>query len=235
MHTRRSVIAYKLILVTLLSVLSTFTTVQAQSARPIVVFIAGLNYVETPEWNEVINIAKAKGLDTQFWNWSKYASLQEISQGFKLKLLAISRENPEIPIIVIGHCSGGVLSIMAFSDMQLEGTAKNIFVHTIASPLFGYDAPSIGRIVSPFIGKATFEIGFGLQDIPNQLSQCQHWVTIDCSADKHACRRGDIYPQRGVMTAMNSKLPCKSFPVQYLMTTHLGALTAATTQILKDF
>ena len=163
------------------------------------------------EWVKPISKLIDLEKDVYFYKWDKFNNLKE-NQKLLVNTLKSLLENSE-DVILIGYSAGGVISLMA--QDHLEGTEfeSRVQLHTVASPIFGYEAPSTAVFGIPFVGSTTIEIGMGAyKKLKNlKLNSCSHWVNTNCNLDKHAClNKNKSTPQMSLFT-----MPCGSQNTRY--------------------
>src|SRR3989344_3096070 len=72
------------------------------------------------------------------YSYNEFLSLDEIAEDFSNKVNKALLKTDAEKIIVIGYSAGGIIASFSLSKIQ---TDKLIDLHTIASPLKGYQAP----------------------------------------------------------------------------------------------
>lgn len=155
-----------------------------------------------PEW--IKPIAKLIDLEKNvyFYKWDKFKTLKENQKLLADAIKEIQEEAPQLTLV--GYSAGGVISIFAHDELQDD----RIELHTVASPIFGYDAPSTAVFGIPFVGSTTIEIGMGAYKKlkHTRLNSCHHWINTTCELDKHACVNKKLFSAQSRIFAM----PCGS-------------------------
>lgn len=172
------------------------------------ILVHGIDPLPTqPEW--IRPIAKLIELEKNvyFYKWDKFRTLNENQTLLVNAIKVILQEAPQVTLI--GYSAGGVISLFAHDELQDE----SVELHTIASPIFGYDAPSTAVFGIPFVGSTTIEIGMGaFKKLKHfQLNGCHHWVNTSCELDKHSCVNKKNFSAQSRLFAM----PCGSENTRY--------------------
>jgi hypothetical protein len=181
------------------------------AGTPVFLLVHGLGLGgESDAWQRPIREIRKRGLQAYFFKWSKWRSLTRSADRLVAAIEEIRELHPGRKIVVVAHCSGGVIGLMALSRIQPWAERSEVFLHTTASPVFGYQAPLIAYAGAPFVGKATIELGRGSRDRIGgaKLQGCMNWINTRCDLDKHACLREGVSPQAGAPSSKLAELPC---------------------------
>lgn len=163
------------------------------------------------EWVKPISKLIDLEKDVYFYKWDKFKSLKDNQKLLVEELKTLLVESQDVTLI--GYSAGGVIALMARD--QLEGTEfeSRVHLHTVASPIFGYSAPSSAVFGIPFVGSTTIEIGMGANKKLKhlRLNSCTHWVNTNCDLDKHACVNKKMFSPQSSLFAM----PCGAEGTKY--------------------
>lgn len=139
------------------------------------------------EWIRPITKLIEQEKNVYFYKWDKFKTLKENQMLLVNEIKIILRNAPRMTLV--GHSVGGVIALFAHDLLQETHMASRVELHTIASPIFGYDAPALAVLGIPFVGSTTIEIGMGaFKNLKHhKMNSCTHWVNTNCEMDKHAC------------------------------------------------
>lgn len=158
---------------------------------------------------------------TYFYRWSVHKSMNENANLLNMSLMSLAAQYSGHKIVVIAYSSGGVVALAAMDRLRSSRNriADTVYIHTIASPVFGFNAPPfVTYFGAPFVGIASAEMGIGVYDrlVNRPFSGCENWITTSCDLDVIACRaKGHVmYPQTGKITA-KQELPCGNWNAHY--------------------
>lgn len=196
-------------------------------------FVQGLELTgEAVQWESELQRLEEAGRMVHFFKWSKRKTLERNVQALLETIEQLRIENLSKEIIMVGYSAGGVLGLLAL-DCWIEKTQDSqIFLHTVASPLFGYNAPKFAPFAAFFVGHTALAVGRGIfkTTLPvHERSYCRHWINTDCSKDNHSCSSFGIYPMTGVHD--QSLMPCRGDSVVEMQESHAGILTKALSEI----
>lgn len=141
--------------------------------------------------------------------WSNRTGLEKNRELFLASITLLLNKYPDQKITIFGYSAGGAISLMALDSLSDSLAMKRIFLHTVASPFFGFEAPTQAYVASPFVGRGRIEIGIGAYSFMKTKSfpNCHHWVTTNCSLDKNSCPGEKINPQTGPLNG-TVEMPC---------------------------
>lgn len=196
-------------------------------------FVQGLELTgEADQWERELQRLEEAGRMVHFFKWSKRKKLERNVQALFNTIEQLRIENLSKEIIIVGYSAGGVLCLLALDRWIDKTQDSQIFLHTVASPLFGYSAPKFAPFAAFFVGHTALAVGRGIFKTSNPVRErtyCRHWINTDCRLDKHSCPSFGIYPMTGV--ADQSLLPCRGGTVVEMQESHAGILTKALLEI----
>ncbi len=197
--------------------------------------VQGLDYNEDfpPEWIRPFHAVMLRDQPTYFFKWSKMDSIEENTKKLTSSIKTLLEKYAEENLTVVAYSAGGVIAISSLDQVSEEAIAKRIYLHTVAAPIFGYNAPKFALLGSPFAGKTAIQIGIGrFKSLHHKrFTQCSHWVTTSCELDKHACNNGPLNPQIGLK---KEDLPCgEKNTKSYSDEGHASVIYRALNDILK--
>lgn len=141
------------------------------------------------EWDKPFT--KLLDLDKNVYmhRWSKFVSLKKNEELLLTSIRMLLKTYPNEELIIIGHSAGGAIALLAKDSLTGTKLDKRIYLHTIATPLFGYGAPFLAHLGTPFVGGTTIAMGLGIYKKlkHKHLNQCTHWVNSNCLLDHHTC------------------------------------------------
>lgn len=130
-----------------------------------------------------------------FFKWNSFEPLNVSRDRLLKALLPIIRSEEKIDLV--GYSAGGAISMLVFEKLSVSQRAK-INLHTVASPIYGYEAPKPNGFLRFFVGNANMDIGHGIRNrLTFRNEKCTQWINTNCSLDKHACIKGNTYPELG--------------------------------------
>ncbi len=175
---------------------------------------------EAPLWNKEIARLEALEHEVHFLTWSKRLALEQNTQQLAQRFHELRKKHPEEFITVVAFSAGGIMALKAQELYQQEAADERLHLHTVASPLYGYQAPRIAPLVALMIGKSALAIGQGVfsAEEASEIRACQHWINTDCRKDKHACASFDQLPMTGNLPL--DELPCQAAPTTALELGH---------------
>lgn len=196
-------------------------------------FVQGLELKgEAKNWENELKRFEHSGRSVYFFKWSKRKKLERNVEALLESIEQLRSENQSQEIIMVGYSAGGVLGLLALDRWIRKTQDSQIFLHTIASPLFGYSAPKFAPLAAMIVGHTALAVGRGVFKTTTPVverSYCRHWINTDCSKDNHSCSSFGIYPMTGVQD--QSLLPCRGDTVVEMQESHAGILTKALAEI----
>lgn len=196
--------------------------------------IHGIDFPPHPEeWVNPFESLISTGKKAYLHKWSYRAGLEENRDLFLKSIQEVHDRHPGQVITIFGYSAGGAISLMALDKLVGTELMKSIYLHTIASPFFGFEAPPRAYFGAPFVGKGKIEIGIGaIKFMKNKsFNNCHHWVTTNCELDKNSCPRKTINPQTGSL-AGTSEMPCGNNEVTLIDDeTHTSVISRVLNQI----
>jgi hypothetical protein len=175
-----------------------------------ILLVDGIDPTEFPhEWVKPFSKLLKNNNLSYFFKWSKYNSIEDNRDQLIDAIKNILEKHKDKKLTIMGYSAGGILTLLAMDKLQDSPQAKRINFNTVASPIFGYNAPAIAWLGAPFVGKTSIEIGLGAYKKleHSQMSGCNHWVNTNCEMDKHTCENEGVNPQTGG-GAITFQLPC---------------------------
>ncbi len=172
--------------------------------------IHGIDFAPYPEeWVGPFKSLITSGKHAYLHKWTYRKGLEENRDLFIESIQKLHAKFPDEKITIFGYSAGGAISLLALDKLSQTPLMEQIYLHTIASPFFGFEAPSHAYIGAPFAGKGRIEIGIGAITFMKNKSfnNCHHWVTTNCSLDKNSCPQKKINPQTGLLSGL-SEMPC---------------------------
>jgi hypothetical protein len=172
--------------------------------------IHGIDFAPHPEeWIAPFESLIASGKHAYLHKWTFKKGLEENRDLFLRSIEKLHAKYPKEKIVIFGYSAGGAISLLALDKLSGTPLMDHIYLHTIASPFFGFEAPSHAYVAAPFVGKGKIEIGIGAIKLMKNKSfkNCQHWVTTNCALDKNSCSGKKTNPQTGSLSG-TSEMPC---------------------------
>jgi len=167
----------------------------AGSKGLVFLFVDGLSWGGYP-WYKPLALIQRYQSRAYLFKRNESDSLRAASQDLADQVGRLHSQYPDRKIIIIGYCTGGVITAYTVANLLTPSLKESVYFHTVASPLAGYGAPAIANIAKPFVGKMTIDIGRGvLKDLPPGTQRCHQWITANCGLDIHACKSRGEYPQ----------------------------------------
>lgn len=204
-------------------------SMKKQEEGAVYLFVQGLELKgEALIWESELQRFEGTGRTVHFFKWSKRKKLARNVQNLLATIEKLRSENLSKEIIIVGYSAGGVLALLALDRWMEKTQDPQIFLHTVASPLFGYGAPKFAPLAAFFVGHTSLSVGRGVFKINDSVIErpyCRHWINTDCSKDNHACESFSVHPMTGV--ADQSLLPCRGDTVVEMQESHAGILTKA--------
>jgi hypothetical protein len=151
------------------------------------------------EWNRALLEIYKKNYQTYFFSINKDWKIKTNAKFLKEGLDNLLRTQPKKIIKIFGYSAGGTVSLSAKNSFFRNN--RNIELHTIAAPLFGFGAPSILRWIS---FNLSIDMGLGItpKDYTTKIENCFHHITTNCELDVNACSYSDILSQ------ISEDMPC---------------------------
>lgn len=176
-----------------------------------ILILHGIDYSDFPEeWVIPFSELILGNRLSYLHKWSNRKGLIENRELLLKSLSQLFKMFPNEKITVFGYSAGGAISLMALDKLSDSPEMDRIFLHTIASPFFGFEAPAKHAYVMGLImGKGRFEMGIGAYTFMNnkRFGNCHHWVTTNCSLDKNSCPQEKLNPQTGPFDG-SVEMPC---------------------------
>lgn len=199
-----------------------------------VLMVSGFDFRDFPsEWIKPFHKAVNGNKSSYFFKWDRIDSINVNSTKLTEAIQEIKQKHPGKELTIIGYSAGGIIAIDAFDNLNESETLKNVKLLTVAAPVYGYNAPAIAKLGTPFVGKTTIQIGIGhYQNLKHkQFENCSQWITTSCELDQHACTKEGNNPQTG----KNNEGLCKNSP-QILINDegHATVLSRAVNEVFKD-
>lgn len=198
-----------------------------------ILFVQGLDFREFPsEWIIPLHSMIGKKRSSYFFKYSKYDSIETNRNKLLTEIENIKSKHKGKELTVVGYSAGGVIALDALDTMTENKSVDNLKLVTVASPIFGYNAPKLAFLGAPFVGMTSIEIGRGIYEKlkTKKFEKCAQWITTSCERDPHACTRDGNNPQLG----KEQTFVCKSKPVLINDEGHASVLNRAISEITKD-
>lgn len=179
-----------------------------ENFKPVLLFIQGLPQKEDSkgllEWMEPILLVRNAGFRSYFHSITMKKNVYSNTLMLRDSINELKKIYPHKEIIIFGYSAGGVVALKMLESYNSSDI--KLTLHTIASPVMGYNAPKFLSFFKSF----TFDIGLGVANNieAGMLRSCQHHVTTKCDLDIHACKRLGTFPQIGPSPKSANLLPC---------------------------
>ncbi len=176
-----------------------------------VLLIHGLYYEDfASEFLRPIHSLIGKKRNSYFYKWDKRFSIEKHRDQFIEAIKTILNKHPDQKLTIIAYCAGGIIATLALYKIYDEEISKRIYLHTMASPFFGYNAPNMAFMGVPFVGSTTIAIGKGAYKkfIHPKLKECHNWINTNCELDQHACDYKGMNPELGPSFQEIKNPPC---------------------------
>ncbi len=208
----------------------TLTLVQKGEGMPLLL-LNGLDDSDhfSALWSQPLSRLIETGRPLYLFKWSTRDPLNLSRDRLITAIKSLLKD--EQTLHILGYSVGGAIALLAQEKLSLALNSR-LQLYTVASPIYGYEAPKIADLAAPFVGAARIEIGQGIRNrLTHKYRNCIQWITTNCRLDKHACKQGKTYPEMGIE---NNQDPLCSERRYFDNETHVSILDRAVREIVAE-
>lgn len=172
--------------------------------------VHGVDFADYPgEWIAPFNELIQQKTHSYLHKWSTRKGLIENRDLLLKSIRTLLKKFPQERLTIFGYSAGGAISLLALDALLGTPAMDRVYLHTVASPFFGFEAPKRAYVAAPIVGKGRIELGIGAYSFMKNknFSNCHHWVTTNCALDKNSCDQRTINPQTGALDG-SQDMPC---------------------------